>query len=504
MVNVTRARSSVTGRRALPPGPFDAIVVGAGMAGSVGALRAQELGLRTLLIDKSEEPAADSNTVLSGGNLHLAYTHLLAPAPHLRERVESAIRGGVGSPELVSALLRSRRRAYSWLASKGVRFESDPSAGWRLWLAPYRPLVGVEAWMDRGPDITLRLLRERLVGLGGTVLGGAAALELIADEQRAVAGVVLRHRNGVFRVGAGGVLLADGGFQANSQLLTTHIGRFADRAKLRGAASGTGDGIRMAEPFRACLVGLQHFYGHLLHRDALVDDRLWPYPDLDPLLAHGALITRAGTRFCDEGLGGVASANATARLDDPRGAWIVADDVGWGSLRALSASEAAVYADRIGYFAGRGATLLEASTIDELADRASIDRVGLRASIDGLNAGVAARDGNRGAIPRTGLSTPIERPPFHAVPVVPGITFTMGGLLTDGSARVLDLDGRPITGLFAAGSTVGGLQGGPRGGYVGGLAPALIFGLVAGQAMARGRGIASGRRPGARLGGREA
>jgi succinate dehydrogenase/fumarate reductase flavoprotein subunit len=61
----------------------------------------------------------------------------------------------------------------------------------------------------------------------------------------------------------------------------------------------------------------------------------------------------------------------------------------------------------------------------------------------------------------------------------------MGGLLVDGYARVLDLDERPIRGLFAAGGTMGGLHGGPRGGYVGGLSSALVFGLLAAEGADR-------------------
>jgi tricarballylate dehydrogenase len=38
-----------------------------------------------------------------------------------------------------------------------------------------------------------------------------------------------------------------------------------------------------------------------------------------------------------------------------------------------------------------------------------------------------------------------------------GITFTFGGLRIDADARVLDLSGRPLPGLYAAGELVGGL-----------------------------------------------
>ena len=61
----------------------------------------------------------------------------------------------------------------------------------------------------------------------------------------------------------------------------------------------------------------------------------------------------------------------------------------------------------------------------------------------------------------------------------------MGGLLTDAEAKVLDIDGRPIPGLYAAGGTASGIQGGMSGGtacsYVGGLALALVFGVLAAE-----------------------
>ena len=75
---------------------------------------------------------------------------------------------------------------------------------------------------------------------------------------------------------------------------------------------------------------------------------------------------------------------------------------------------------------------------------------------------------------------PIERAPFYAVKVVPGNFGTFAGLATDGSARVLDADNRPIPGLYAAGTDMASVIGGhyPAGGI--NLGPALTFGYVAG------------------------
>src|SRR5262249_29848369 len=84
----------------------------------------------------------------------------------------------------------------------------------------------------------------------------------------------------------------------------------------------------------------------------------------------------------------------------------------------------------------------------------------------------------------------IRTPPFFAVPLCAGITYTMGGLRVDADARVLRPDRQPIAGLFAAGGSIGGLEGGPYVGYTGGLAKALVFGRIAGTnavAMSKAR-----------------
>ena len=69
------------------------------------------------------------------------------------------------------------------------------------------------------------------------------------------------------------------------------------------------------------------------------------------------------------------------------------------------------------------------------------------------------------------------------MPICVAITNTMGGIVVDGDARVLDKNDKPIPGLYAAGSTVGGLDGGPHAGYVGGLIKATI-GLRAAETIA--------------------
>ena len=87
-------------------------------------------------------------------------------------------------------------------------------------------------------------------------------------------------------------------------------------------------------------------------------------------------------------------------------------------------------------------------------------------------------------MPRTGKPKPL-RPPYYGLKVVPGITFTMGGVLINGRGEVLNQSEQPIAGLYAAGDAIGGLMGGHRGGYTGGLMQAVVTGILAGENAAR-------------------
>ncbi len=88
--------------------------------------------------------------------------------------------------------------------------------------------------------------------------------------------------------------------------------------------------------------------------------------------------------------------------------------------------------------------------------------------------------GTRGlSIPKSNWANTIDQPPFEAYAVTCGLTFTFGGLKIDTGARVIDTDGVPIRGLYAAGELVGGIfyfnyPGGT------GLMNGAVFGRIAG------------------------
>jgi succinate dehydrogenase/fumarate reductase flavoprotein subunit len=78
------------------------------------------------------------------------------------------------------------------------------------------------------------------------------------------------------------------------------------------------------------------------------------------------------------------------------------------------------------------------------------------------------------------LGGDVREGPGVRVKVVAAVTHTLGGLRVDERARVLDTDGRPVAGLYAAGVDAGGIA---TGGYASGLATALVLGLAAAESI---------------------
>src|SRR5262249_24370103 len=151
---------------------------------------------------------------------------------------------------------------------------------------------------------------------GGTLLRGTAAKALRMDGTRCI-GLDVEHQGKADHVDAGTVVLCDGGFQSNLALLREFVCPAPEKLKQRNAGVGNGDALVMARAIGARLVGMDKFYGHLLAREAMEGDGLWPYPMADYLGSGGFVVDASGRRVMDEGLGGVYMVNAVAHLADP-------------------------------------------------------------------------------------------------------------------------------------------------------------------------------------------
>lgn len=162
------------------------------------------------------------------------------------------------------------------------------------------------------------------------------------------------------------------------------------------------------------------------------------------LFEQGAiLVNRAGERFCDERS---RPQDAIGRQPEQK-AWIIMDDAlarrfsVWPFF--ISTAPGVGYAYLPDYARSRPDIYASAPTLDELAAKLGLPARALAASVESHNAGLTEPDQRK----------PLASGPFHALgPAKSWIVFSEGGLRIDAAFRVLHRSGKPIPGLFAAGS----------------------------------------------------
>jgi fumarate reductase flavoprotein subunit len=463
--------------------PYDLVTIGGGFSGLVSAARAAELGLKVAVLEARIEDRYPCSSRYTTGVSNVMGLAILADPDVLYQAIIDGS-GGTANPALARAVADNGKRAIDWLAVQGARFITralqKDQPGQKV-LAPPRRLIAGLDWEGRGGDVVMRQLEQNLIKRGGVVQRGTQVTELVV-ENGACVGVIARQNGASVRIDARAVVIADGGFAANPQMVAQYITPRADRVLARVGPGANGDGIRLAEAAGAAIGGFGAFYGHVHHRAAMQNPSLWPYPHLDAVAEVALLVGPDGRRFTDEGLGGVCQANAIARLADPLSAHLIMDDAMWQAEPKLTTTVAANSA-----MVTAGGALISAPDLDALAAKVGVPASALADTVRAHNEAVAADDFARLAIPRSikkHKPMMFAGPPYHAVPLCAGITGTMGGVVIDAQARAQKREGGVFDGLYAVGTPVAGLEGGPRASYVGGLSKAFILGLLAAERAA--------------------
>jgi fumarate reductase flavoprotein subunit len=457
----------------------DLVIVGGGLAGMTAGVRALELGLQAVVIEKGEGESYPCNSRQSGGILHIGFLDPYRPPADLHAVIEQRC-SGEADQALTTALAANGSQFIDWLQDKGTRFvRFNELESYRWCMAPPRALRAGLDWQGRGPDVLMRDLVKRFADLGGLFRSGTRAESLLM-RAGVCCGVVVAKDGQSETISASHVLIADGGFQANAELFKTYIGADFDRVFQRGARTGMGDGLSMAVAAGAALKGTDRFYGHVLCRDALHNDNVWPYPEIDAIATAGVVVNGAGQRLADEGLSGVYLTNMLAQAPADEPLFAIFDAAIWDKPGQSARIPANPLLERA------GGTVLQADTLVELAALTGVEEAGLIATVQRYNDALSAGTLDQLAIPRSTQMQPwpIVEAPFMAIPVCPGITYTMGGIAIDEHAQVLTSAGEPIKGLFAAGAATGGLEGGRQAGYIGGLIKAGVFGMIAAERVA--------------------
>ena len=432
----------------------DVVVVGAGMAGLVASVQALELGARVVLLEKGDAPGG--TLAMSGGALWTPKTH-----EGLRRLVPQ------GDFELGRVLVEDYPDGVRWLQGLGAPIEHNPVPPYRSaprWVYSMKPTAADFA----------RFMVERFESMGGTLMVNAACAELVTDDDGAMGGIVTRTPEGRRTLPAGAVILATGGFQGNPELMARYFGPWSDRFILRANPHSTGDGLLMGTDVGAAVSrGMSSFYGHLLPAPpaAIPTDGFLHYKQDHS--EQAILVNVRGERFTDESEGDDPSTIAVGRQPEAV-AFMIFDDHVYRSY-AVQETEDGVR-DRFYDSRALGAPAAVAPTIEALAEEMvalGVYGPGVVATVSEYNQAAQSESASRLQVPRRADAIPIAKPPFYALGVSPGVTFTYGGLRINADAQALDRSGRPITGLYAAGADAGGIH---NERYGGGLSLGLVFG----------------------------
>jgi len=461
---------------------IDLIVVGAGIAGLVCAIRALELGQVVTLLEAQHEQKYACATRMSGGAFHVIFNNVTLPPEELFQALKLGTKGHADL-SLCRAIADHASRSVCWLRDLGVKFDRlEPDRGWTdTVLAPLGYQDNTElVWEGLGSDVMMQTLESQFVAKGGRFLRGHRARRLLSEAAHCT-GVVVEVDGAEISFHSRAVVLADGSFHGNRRLVQEHITSDPEQLLKRGPTTGLGDGIEMAQAMGAHLLGMEYFYGHLLSLDALHNQSLVLFPFIDFLASAGMLVSPRGLRFADEGLGGRYLTNRLAHTETGV-AFAIFDHTIW------ECEGRSFHSAPNPNLVENGGTLYVADSLEELADVANIDRNALCDSVAQYNAALDAGSLPRLDPPRTSAGTkaqPIQNSPFYAVPTCAAISHAFGGVMIDDRARVLRKDGSPIEGLYAAGASCGGIDGGPEAAYVGGLIIGAVFGLLAAETFAQ-------------------
>jgi tricarballylate dehydrogenase len=486
---------------------YDVVVVGAGNAALCAALAAREKVSRVLVLERAPEDQSGGNSRFTAGLMRVAYAgveDLKQAMPELS--AEEIARSDFGTyseeqflddmarvteyrcdPDLTELLVRRSLDTVAWMRAKGVRFTAawgrqafNIGGKFKFWGGLTVEVVG------GGPGL-VESLTKAANNNGIEVWYAARVVGLVADDA-GVQGVRVKRNGKTLEVRAKSVVLAAGGFQANPEWRARYLGPGWELAKVRGTRYNTGDVIRMALDAGAAPAG--NWSG--CH--AVAWERNSPeFGDLavgDQFQKHsypwGVYLNALGKRFVDEGAdfrNYTYAKYGRVILSQPgQFAWQIFD----AKVKAQLRDEYRI----------RQVTKRTANSLEELVKLLDdVDAGAALAELKAYNAAVRTdvpfnpnvKDGRatRGlAIPKSNWANTLDTPPYEAYAVTCGITFTFGGLRIDTSARVLDTDGAPIPGLYAAGEIVGGIfyfnyPGGT------GLTNGAVFGRIAGTSAAR-------------------
>ncbi|MFP1755347.1 flavocytochrome c [Lonsdalea quercina] len=439
---------------------YDVVVVGSGGAGLATAIQAADDGAKVLIVEKM--PVIGGNTIKASAGMNAAETRFQKIKGIVDDKelfYNETLKSGQNknNPELVKYFVEHAHEAIDWLADRNIELSDLTTTGGMSVDRTHRPASGaaVGGYLISG---LVKNLNQRNID----VMLETSVTEILQEEGK-VSGVrTLNDENEERVIPTKTVIMATGGFSANQDLVVKY------RPDLKGFVTtnhkgATGSGITLLEALGADTVDMGEIQIH-----PTVEQNT-SYLISESIRGGGAiLVSQSGRRFFNE-LETRDKVSASIINLPEKYAYIVFDD--HVKEKNMAVSE----------YVAQGFVEVEDS-IAALADRLEIEPAELTKTIERYNTFVEKQhDDDFGRT--TALRNPINKGPFYAIKIAPGVHHTMGGVVVNTATEVLNSNKEVIQGAYAAGEVVGGIHGANR---IGGNAVAdiIIFGIQAGKQAA--------------------
>ena len=454
---------------------WDVIVVGGGNAALCAALTAREAGASVLMLEASpfEWRGGNSQHTRNLRCMHDGPEDVLVDAYPEEEFWQDLLKvtGGLTSEKLARLVIRETSRCRGWMQKHGVRFQPPLSGALHV--------ARTNAFFMGGGKALVNAFYRSAENLGVDILYETPVDDIEFDGARFVA-----VRSGEKRFEGNACVLAAGGFESNREWLREAWGQNergewpTDNFLIRGTRFNMGDVLKVMIDAGAEIIG-DPSQSHCVAIDArapLYDGGICTRIDCVSL---GVVVNREAKRFYDEG----------------EDFWPKRYAI-WGRLVAMQPGQIAysiIDSKAIGRFMPPVFEGTVAQSIEELAEKLGLDVPTMVKTIEDYNKACVPGTFNHTELddchtdgvspPKTHWALPLDKPPFYAYAVRPGVTFTYMGLRTDEKASVF-MKGQRSPNLYAAGEISAGNVLGK--GYTAGVGMSIgtVFGRIAGEQAA--------------------
>ena len=436
---------------------YDVVVVGSGGAGLAAAIQAHDLGASVVVVEKMSVIGGNTNKASAGMNAAETKFQKLKGIVDSKDLFyNETMTGGKNknNPELLRYFVENAPDAIDWLDNNGIELSGITTTGGMSVDRTHRPASGaaVGGYLISG-------LVKNINRRGIEVMLDSNVTEIITENHKVVGVKVTEEDGSIQTIKAKAVIIATGGFSANREMVEKY------RPDLKGFVTtnhkgATGSGIMILEKLGAGTVDMKEIQIHP------TVEQTTSYLISESIRGGGAiLVSQAGKRFVNE-LDTRDKVSAEIIKLPEHYSYILFDQQVRDENKAV---EEYVSHDLV----------VQADSINELAQKLSIDANTLSNTIERYNQFVNTKqDEDYGRT--TGMRHPINKAPYYAIKIAPGVHHTMGGVTINTHTQVLDTGKNVIQGVFAAGEVVGGVHGANR---IGGNAVAdiIIFGMQAGR-----------------------